>query len=289
MDAAHTPAGGATGRSTPSTLADYRITGHLGDGGHGRFLLAEPPARLGLGADPVVVKVVDAAGDAAFRRFTRELTLFARVASPRLVRLYDAGQHDDCFFYSMEYCTAGSLAESASAMSHGDRLRAVATVARAAHDLHETGIVHRNIRPGTALLRGDGSACLSDLTLAKAGGGSLTAFAPVSAIGFVDPATIAGESAGRHTDVYAIGALLHHALTGAGVHPAASGVEPMLAIRNALTHPPHVDRAALRAGEADLVEACVARDVEHRPATAAEVADLIDTLIEAPIDRPEAS
>jgi serine/threonine protein kinase len=155
----------------------------------------------------------------------------------------------------------------------------VACAARAAHDLHEAGIAHRDIRPGNVLLRADGSACLSDLGLAQFGGGSLTSMAPVSSIGFVDPALIGGERAGRATDIYSIGSLLHFVLTGTSVHPSAVGVEPMMAVRNVLRHPPHVDRERLSNAEADLVATCVAGDPEQRPGTAADVADAIDALI----------
>jgi eukaryotic-like serine/threonine-protein kinase len=74
-------------------IADYVFIRPLNEGNHGQYYLAKPPARLGLEATNVVVKVV--AGQTTqetFSKATRELKAFAAVRSPYLVRLYDAGQ-----------------------------------------------------------------------------------------------------------------------------------------------------------------------------------------------------
>jgi serine/threonine protein kinase len=259
-------------------IADYSNIRPLTEGGHGRFFLATPPARLGLGGDDVVVKVVHGGDDTAFRRFTRELRLFARVESPNLVKLYDAGQQEHSFFYSMEYCPGGSLEDRAATMDRADKRRAVAGAARAADALHEAGIVHRDIRPGNILLRADGTAVLSDLGLAQLGTGSVTSMAPTGSIGFLDPSQLLGEAAGRATDVYSLGATLHWALTGTYLHPKLDPSDPMLAVRTVLRHPPHIQRELLSADEADLIASCIDRNLAARPATAGELAVLIESL-----------
>jgi eukaryotic-like serine/threonine-protein kinase len=265
--------------SAPTSFGDYVLLRQLASGGHGNFHLAKPPARLGIEAEHVVVKIVASIDDGASRRFVRELELFARITSPRLVTLYDAGQHEDRFFYSMEFCERGPLTAARQTMSRAEQLRAVADIACGAHDLHEAGIAHRDIRPGNALMRDDGTACLSDLGLARLGGGSLTSMAPMSSLGFVDPALITGTSAGRSTDIYSLGSLLHFALTGRSVHAGVTDAEPMMAVREVLRRPPVIDREALTPDEADLISSCVAHDPDERPATAAMVADQIEAAI----------
>ena len=260
-----------------TALGDYTDVRPFSDGGHGRFYLATPPARLGL-SDDVVIKVVAGSHEAGFRRFTRELKLFARVNSPHLVHLYDAGQHEEHFFYSMEWCTGGTLEDPTEPLDKAAKLRAVRDAALALHDLHESGIAHRDLRPGNILLRGDGGACLGDLGLAQIGSGSVTSMAPMASIGFVDPKLIMGDSASRATDIYSLGAVLHWALTGQHVHAGLDGTDPMMAIRAVLRNPAHVQKDLLTAEEADLVLACIADDPESRPATALEVATLIDSL-----------
>lgn len=269
----------------PAQVADYTITGSIADGAHGSFFLATPPTRLGDVGAHVVLKLVAGGDDDAFRRFTRELRLFNRVQHPGLVRLFDAGQHEDWFFYSMEWCAGGTLAAPANAPDNVGKTRAVARAARAAHALHQQGIAHRDIRPGNVLLRTDHptdvDACLADLGLAQLGGGSVTSMAPLASIGFIDPALLLGENAGRPTDIYSLGAVLHWALTGQHLHPVETGGDAMLAVRAILRSAPNVRRDLLTADEADVIAACVDRDIARRPATAAEVAALVEDLADA--------
>src|SRR5664279_26626 len=102
MDAAATtfPAGRSP---LPATVADYVIVRLLGEGNHGRYYLARPPARLGIGDEFVALKVFgDRVSDLAYDRGVRELRAFAAVRSPYLVTVYDAVL-EDTFAYAMQY------------------------------------------------------------------------------------------------------------------------------------------------------------------------------------------
>ena len=258
-------------------LADYVITDVVAGDGPGALDGARPPDRLGVTGDRVAVKVLPGGDDTAFRRFTRELKMYARVTHPGLLHVFDAGQHETMFFYTTEWCDGGSL-DDAERLGRDARLAALAEAARAVHQLHEAGIVHRDIRPGSILLRADTTAVLADLGAAHLGTGTMTSLAPMASIGYIDPQLLLGEPASRSTDVYSLGATLHRVLTGRHLHAQLEGRDVMLAVRTVISRPPNIQRDLLDADEMDLIAASVDRRPEARPPTAEAVAHLVDDL-----------
>ena len=117
-------------------------------------------------------------------------------------------------------------------------LAAVADAARAAHALHEAGIAHNDIKPGNVMLH-DGHAKLSDLGLSQllTPGLTITGLGSTGSVEYLDPAVIRGEMPGRATDIFALGATLHRALTGTGLYGDLPTDNTMLAMRRVLSHP----------------------------------------------------
>jgi serine/threonine protein kinase len=260
-------------------IADYRFVRLLGEGAHGEFYLAEPPARLSLGADLVAVKVLSGqTNEDALRRATRELRAFATVRSPYLVRLYDAGQDGGHFFYATDYFPDGSLAAPGAPVDRARALQAVEHAARAAHALHEAGIVHGSIKPANVLLAPDGGR-LADLGLAQllAPGMTVTSVGTVGAVEFLDPAILRGERGSRASDIWSLGATVHYTLSGHGLYGPLPDDDPLLAVRTVMSRRPTVAESLAPADRA-LVEACLAVEPADRPPTAAAVADRIAAL-----------
>jgi len=262
-------------------IADYRFVRTLGAGNHGVFYLAHRPERLHIDAEFVAVKVLSGSNSQdTFRRATRELAAFAAVRSPFLVTLYDAGQQGDDLYYSMEYLPEGSLADATGALRPAQVLIAVADAARAADALHEAGIAHNDIKPGNIMLR-DGHAKLSDLGLSQllTPGLTITGIGSTGSVEYLDPAIIRGEVPGRATDIFALGATLHRALTGTGLYGDLPTNNTMLAMRRVLSHDPQIS-PNLPAGVRALISSAIDQDPAARPATAGEFAARIDALSE---------
>lgn len=260
-------------------IADYVFVRPLGEGAHGSFYLATPPPRLGLSAEHVAVKVLSGSTDEeTVRRTTRELRAFASAASPYLVTLYDAGQQDGSFFYAMEYFPQGSLAAPATPLTRAQVLLAVAQAARAAHALHEAGVVHRSIKPENILLHPEG-ARLSDLGLAQAlaPGQTVTGLGPIGTVEYLEPAILLGQRGSRASDIWSIGITLHRALTGTGVYGELSQKDPLLAVRTVLSQKP-VLSPELDPRDADLIGRCLAPEAADRPATAEALAVELEAL-----------
>ncbi len=260
-------------------IADYRFVRLLGTGNHGVFYLAQRPQRLQVKADLVAVKVLSGSNSQdTFRRATRELAAFAAVRSPYLVTLYDAGQQGDDLYYSMEYLPAGSLADAAGGLTTRQVLGAVADAARAAHALHEAGIAHNDIKPANIMLH-DGGAKLSDLGLSQllTPGLTITGIGSAGSVEYLDPAVIRGELPSRATDIFALGSTLHRALSGAGLYGELPANNTMLAMRRVLSHEPEF-AYSLPPGAREVIGAAIDPDPRGRPATAAELAERIESL-----------
>ncbi len=258
--------------AVPAAIADYKIVRLLGTGNHGRYYLARPPARLGIADEYVAVKVFTApTTERAYELSVRELQAFAAVDSPHLVRVYDAVLADS-FALACEYLPLGSLANPARPVSRPEVLAAVRHAALAAHALHEAGLVHGDIKPANILLAPEG-AKLTDLGLAQflTPGSTLTGMTQVESVEFIDPALLRGDRPSRVTEVWALGASLHKALTGDGLYGELPENSPLLAIRKVMTTAP-VLSDSLAPEEAALLRDCLT-PTEHRLPTAAAVAE----------------
>jgi serine/threonine protein kinase len=263
-----------SGSTHLASVGDYELVRLLGEGNNGRYYLARPPQRLCLTDEFVAVKVFSGvATEQAYERCVRELRAFAQVSSPYLVRIYDAALQDN-FFYAMEYFPLGSLAVPARPLDRRQILLALRNAALAAHALHEAGLVHGDIKPANVLLNDDG-AKLSDLGLARllSPGVTMTGMGMASSVEFLDPGVLQGDRVSRSSEVWALGATLHRALSGTSLFGELPDDQPLLAIRRVLSGQPQIsDR--LSPGEADLVGRCLA-PIDQRLRTAAEVADAL--------------
>ena len=151
------------------TLADYAVQRELGRGACGAVYLAIPKS----GGDPVAVKLMLSRARAeprAIEHFKREMQVIAELKHPNIVRFLDSGSDQGTFFFVMEYCNGGSLADVAHARGGTIppdvlmpwALQALEGLAAA----HKEGFVHRDIKPHNILLHRN-RAKISDFGLAK--------------------------------------------------------------------------------------------------------------------------
>ncbi|MCO1654439.1 protein kinase domain-containing protein [Pseudonocardia humida] len=266
----------------PRMIADYEVVRPLGEGNHGHYFVARPPARLGLDEEFVTLKVFgDRVAEQAYDRGVRELRAFAAVRSEYLVRVYDAVL-EDTFVYATEHFPLGTLAAPARPLAREEALAALEHAARAAHALHEAGMAHGDINPTNIWLaeQADGTVGgrLSDLGLTRflTPGNTMTGMGRPSSVEFTDPDILAGAVPSRRTEVWSLGATAHRALSGAGLYGELPDTQPLLAIRRVLAKPAEID-PGLDEPDAALVRDCLAAG-EARLTTAEQVADRIAQL-----------
>jgi serine/threonine protein kinase len=260
-------------------IADYEFVHLLGEGSHGSFWLARCPERLGISADHVAVKTLaHHATDADFTRLSGALQRFCAVRSSLLVRLYDVGQQGGILYYASEYFPDGSLAQPSRPFTRSSVLAAITDAAYAAHALHESGIAHRDIKPGNIMIDGV-RAKLADIGLAHIlnPGQTITGLDHIGSIEYLAPELIKGQSASRSTDIWALGATMHKVLTGRSIYPDVPDGSLLQALRFLLSEQPTLNES-LRDEERLIIEQSLAADPLERPRTANEFGAIVGSI-----------
>jgi len=199
----------------------------LGD----RYVLREPVARGGMGevwraedlvlSRTVAVKVLlpSLSSDPGFaERFRTEARAMAALSDPRIVEVYDYGQVDGIAYLVMPFIKGESLHELLNRVGPLPPREAMMIVAQAANALqvaHQSGIVHRDVKPGNLLLRPDGRLVLTDFGIARIVESDLFCPADV-AIGtaaYLAPEQISGNRVAPATDIYSLGVVAYECLT----------------------------------------------------------------------------
>ena len=260
-------------------IADYEITGTLADDNVLPVLQARRPQRLGAPDEPVSIWILGPLSRTPLAAVKARLEPVAAVVSQGLPLWLEAGPgrcgDRPVVWVSAAGALGGTLALSAQQMRLPERLRAIASAARAAHALHEKGVLHAGICPQSLALAGsDGQrrALLGPPSLAD--GVQTLAHVGYPPIGFMDPQLLRGEG-GRWSDIWALGALARYVAVGSGPYPGIEELPVVRALAQLLDVPPAAP-AELPTELAGLVDACLARDPAARPATAEEVAATLE-------------
>jgi serine/threonine protein kinase/tetratricopeptide (TPR) repeat protein len=223
-------------------FGDYELLEEIGRGGQGVVYRAHQKSLN----RTVALKVIGLgywATEAHLKRFRREAEAAARLDHSGIVPIYEVGEREGSCYFSMKFVDGGQLDEvmkSATADSScGERepmpvrrpVELIAKVARTVHYAHEHGILHRDIKPGNILLDHNWEPHLTDFGLARLVEAESTITGTLEVLG--TPSYMAPEQARgnlpqgaavssppndsgvmRAIDVYGLGAVLYHLLTG---------------------------------------------------------------------------
>jgi serine/threonine-protein kinase len=206
-------------RRIGTVIAGYRIESRIGRGGMGVVYRAH---HLNL-ERRAALKVIapDLAESSGFReRFAREARIAAALAHPNIVTVYDAGEVDGTLYLAMQYVEGSDLAAILAADRRLKPYRAIDVcrqIAGALDAAHARGLIHRDVKPANVLIEGR-TAYLTDFGLTKRlahEGAPIThAGDVVGTIHYVAPEQIEGGEVTPRTDVYSLGCVLYHCLTG---------------------------------------------------------------------------
>jgi serine/threonine protein kinase len=211
--------GGVADFEPGDVFAGHRIEGVAGRGGMGvvyRAIQIDLDRRVAL-------KVIapHLAQDEDFRqRFVAESRTAAAIDHPHVLPIYYAGESDGTLYIAMRFVEGEDLRHlirAAGSVEPGRAARIVDQVGGALDAAHARGLIHRDIKPANVLLGAGDHAYLTDFGLTKRLGASTGLSRSgqwVGTLGYVAPEQIRGEPIDARADVYALGCVLFHALTG---------------------------------------------------------------------------
>jgi DNA-binding beta-propeller fold protein YncE len=264
--------------SAPATaqFAGYRMEGVAGRGGMGIVYRA---TQLGLDR-PVALKVV-AAGlldDPRIReRFLRESRAAAAIEHPNVIPIHDYGECDGRAYIAMRFVDGDDLRERVAASGPLPPTHAATIVARVAGALdaaHDAGLVHRDVKPANILLGAHDQVYLTDFGLAchaLSDGGLTSPGGWVGTMDFMAPEQIRGDRVDARADVYALGCVLHFALTGQVAYPRETDEARLWAHLHAAPPVPSRVVAGIPPAFDDVVRHALEKEPDGRPACAGEL------------------
>ncbi len=197
-----------------TTLGHYQLQRRLARGGMSVIHLAYD-TRMGR---TVAIKIVHRSDKADIQRFQREVKALSKLKHAHILPILEYGEHDLYCYCAMPYIERGTLR---GRLMHGPLSLAETSLiftqlASALHYAHEHGILHRDIKPSNILLRHEQHIYLADFGLAReiAAGSAITADGElVGTPEYMAPELIE-ETASISSDIYSLGILLYHMLTG---------------------------------------------------------------------------
>ena len=261
-------------------LGHYRVLRLLGQGGMGMVFLADDTELQ----RPVALKVMRAelaANPEGRQRFLFEARAAAQVRSDHVVTVYHVDQEGDLPYMVMELLRGQSLAEALEQRGRlplGLCLSVARETAEGLAAAHACGLIHRDVKPGNVFLESPGPGAvrvkLLDFGLARARSGpSITGLHVILGTpAYMSPEQAAGRLIDGRSDLFSLGAMLYHMLTGQRPFPGDDAL--VVLSRLADITPPSAASLVpgLPAGVARLLDGLLAKDPAGRPESADEVA-----------------
>jgi serine/threonine kinase PknH len=259
-----------------SDFGHYHLRRLLGRGGMGEVYEAEDTRK----DRTVALKLLPAAmsHDPVFRkRLQREARSAGRLQEPHVVPIHDYGEIDGVLYVDMRFIDGTDLRQMLTRYGPLTPARAVAIIRQIASALdaaHESGIMHRDVKPENILITRDDFAYLVDFGIANAATDeSLTELGTaVGTYAYMAPERFTNAEVTYRADIYALACVLHECLTGAQPY-AADSVSVVITAHLMQPIPrPSEMRTGIPAAFDQVISRGMAKDPKDRYATAGDLA-----------------
>jgi serine/threonine-protein kinase len=274
------------------TLGHFKIESRLGAGGMGIVYRASDEKLR----RQVALKVLPPAliGDEERRqRFFREARSAAAITHPNIATVYEIGEADGQVFIAMELVEGKTLRErlAAGPLPIDRALHLARGIARALAKAHQSGVVHRDLKPDNVMVGDDEHCKLLDFGLAKlfdseapaSDGSGETATASgataegriLGTPGYMSPEQARGKAVDPRSDVFSFGVVLYEMVTGKRAFAGDTGMDLLISISRDPVPPASSSIAEVPPELDRLIARCLEKSPEARyPECSAVTADL---------------
>ncbi|MCD9152883.1 protein kinase domain-containing protein [Aeromicrobium duanguangcaii] len=255
----------------------YTLDEVVGSGGMGAVYRATD-TRLGRTVAVKVLRADQSTDEVARARLRSEAHLAASIQHPGVAQVFDFEEDDASAdrstYIVMQYVEGRSLAEllkERGPLPPDQVMSIVHQVAEGLQAAHDAGIVHRDLKPANIMLTPAGRTVLVDFGIAQA-----TTSDPLTDTGalvgttdYISPEQVRGQAASPQSDIYSLGLVAYHCLTGRS--PFRRDTHVATAMAQLHDELPALD-ASVPARVERLIRTMTAKKAAHRPVTAADVA-----------------
>ena len=259
----------------------YEVVEELGRGGMGmvyRALDRELQEEVAVKTLRATLLFIDTT---MIERFKTELRLARSIAHRNVVRSYDFGEWEGTYYLTMEYVkgvTLHDLIAMHGMLSIPSTLAIGTQLADALAVAHETGVIHRDIKPRNLLLDKDGVLKILDFGIARPtdlAEGSTMAGTAVGTPTYMAPEQLFGQDVDTRADLYSVGVVLYECLTGVVPVDAATPFALAARMLDQDPIPPQVSNPDVSPALSTLVLRLLGKQAMDRPASAEELGSLL--------------
>lgn len=222
------------------------------------------------------------------KRFRREARAAGRLDDPHVVPIHDVGEFDGRLYVTMRLIDGIDLQTllSAGPLDAARAVNVVEQIASALHGAHQSGLVHRDVKPSNILLAHNDFAYLIDFGIARATGDTTltSANATIGTWAYMAPERFRSGDTGPSADVYALACVLYECLTGEPPFPGESLEQ--VAVGHLVTPPPRPSerRDTVPAAMDQVIVTGLAKQPAERYPTTVELAAAARGAVTGPTD-----
>lgn len=219
-------------------------------------------------------------------RFRTEAETVAAIKHPNVITIHEIGENDGVQFFSMEYVNGRTIESMVQEQPFAPReaARLMRTIAEAVHYMHQSGVMHRDIKPLNIIIDTWGRPVLLDFGIAR----HMNDNNRLTQTGVVmgSPCYMAPEQAerrpeaiGPHTEVHALGVTLYQMLTGAVPYSGTTAEETLMNVVHWTPKPPTEHMPSIPKDLETIVLKCLEKSPARRYATAQDLAEDLDRFL----------